>query len=76
MNTGRYGPGSFRPVSCRPGSFLPIFRVGCFGLGRWAVSAYFRGESFRPWVVLSKVYRNYYGITGTDGRTLGLVTVF
>ena len=42
-NPGRFGPGSFRP-----GLFRPIFRVGCFGLGRWVVSAHFRGESFGP----------------------------
>ena len=35
------------------------FRVGRFGLGRWVVSAHFRGESFRTWVVSAKVYRNY-----------------
>ena len=45
--------GSFRPWvvsagSFRPGSFRPIFGVGRFGLGRWVVSANFRGESFRP----------------------------
>ena len=38
--------GSFRPGSFRPGSFRPIFRVGRFDLGRWVVSAHFRGESF------------------------------
>ena len=41
-------PGHFGPCSFRPGSFRPIFRVGHFGLGRWVVSAHFRGESFRP----------------------------
>ena len=45
-NPGRLGPGSFRT----------IFGVGHFGLGRWLVSAHFQGESFRPWVVLAKVY--------------------
>ena len=65
-NPGRFGPESIRP----------IFRVGRFGLGRWVVLAHFRGESFWPWVVSAKVYRNYYGMTGTDRRILGLVTVF
>ena len=58
-NLGRFGPGSFRPGSFRPGSFQPIFRVGRFGLSRWVVSAHFRGESFWPWVVSAKVFRNY-----------------
>ena len=50
---------------------------GRFGLGRfghflgWVVLAHFRGELFRPWVVLAKVCRNYYGMTGTDRRALG-----
>ena len=56
MNPGCFGPGSFRPGSFLSGLFLPIFRVG---LGRWVVSAHFRGESFRPWVVSAKLYRNY-----------------
>ena len=47
-NPGRFGPGSFRPGSIRPGSFRPILGVGRFGLGRWVVSANFRGESIRP----------------------------
>ena len=47
-NPGRFGPGSFRPESFRPGSFRPILGVGRFGLGRWAVSANFLGESIRP----------------------------
>ena len=58
------------------GSFWPIFRVGRFGLDRWVVSAHFQDESFRPWVVSAKVLRNYNGMTGTDRRTLGLVTAF
>ena len=67
------------------GLFWPIFRVGRFGqfLG-WVVSAFvgwsfrpiFGDESFRPWFVSAKVYRNYLGMTGTDGQTLGFVTVF
>ena len=48
------GSGSFRlwvvPAgSFRPGSFRQILEVGCFGLGRWVVSANFRGGLFRPW---------------------------
>ena len=45
----------FSPGSIRPGSFRPIYGVGHFGLGWWVVSAHFRGESFRPWVVSAKV---------------------
>ena len=53
-NPGHFGPGLFRPRL-----FRPIFRVGRFGLGRCVVSAHYRGESFRPWVVSAKNYRNY-----------------
>ena len=58
---------------CESGSFRPIFGVGHFGLGRWVVSAHFRGESFWPWVVSAKVYTDK---QGTGGRAFGLVTVF
>ena len=57
MNPGRFGPGSFRPGSFQPGSIRPILRVGRFGLGRWVVSANFRGESFRSWVVSASQYK-------------------
>ena len=42
--------------------------MGHFGIGRRVVSAHFRGDLFRPWVVSAKVYRNYLGMTGTEYR--------
>ena len=63
MNPGCIVPGSFRPISRRAwGHFV-----------RWPIRAIVKAS---PWVASAKLYRNCLGMTGTDGQTLSLVTVF
>ena len=38
------------------GCFIQILGVGRFDLGRWVISANFQSESFRPLIVLAKMY--------------------